>query len=195
VNVFIAGALYREEFRHWVREWSVHFAGRHVPRAVRVGGPRLQEPWLHWLKIGYILKGYDRDCVVQSGRVSPDGQDVRLGGLIPFAWSDPGKVSLKKRVGVSRSLGPDRRSIGVPAGLDYLVEEPNLAPAMCRKDQGAGSRSPRMRPFRSKYEDGARDVRVLYGKEFVERVVGLPAIGLCATNDDSDLDWLVSTKI
>ena len=112
VNVFIAGARYREEFRHWVREWSVHFVGRHVPRAVRVGGPRLEEPWLHWLRLGYLMKGYDRDCVVQSGRMSPDGKDVRLGDLIPFAWTDPGNVTLKKRVGVSRSLGPDRRSIG-----------------------------------------------------------------------------------
>jgi hypothetical protein len=191
LNVFIAGARHRGEFRHWIRDWSTHVVGRHVPRAVRVAGPRVEEPWLHWLRFGYLMKGYDRDCVVLSGRVSPDGQDVRLGDLIPFAWTDPGNLGLKKRVGASRSLGPDRRSIGVPTGFDYLLDavQPGL-----REQVRAGCR--RIKPFRSKYEDGARDVRTLYGLEFVERVTGcLPIVRPCMANDDTDLDWLASTGI
>lgn len=198
VNVFIAGARYREDFRHWVREWSTHVVGRHVPRAVRVAGPRVEEPWLHWLRFGYLMKGYDHDCVVQSGRVSPDGRDVRLGDLIPFAWTDPGSVTLKKRVGVSRSLGSDRRSIGVPAGLDYLLDaliDPTICTWLGWREQGAGAQSCRTKPFRSKYEDGARDVRMLYGHEFIERVVGRPTIGRYVTDADADLDWLASIRI
>jgi hypothetical protein len=199
LNVFVAGARHREEFRHWVRDWSDHVVGRHVPRAVRVAGPRVAEPWLHWLRFCYLMKGYDRDCVVQSGRVSPDGQDVRLGDLIPFAWTSPGNLGLKKRVGASRSLGPDRRAIGVPTGVDYLLDQSRLDPAICTwldwRELG-GSLSKRTKLFRSKYEDGARDVRTLYGLEFVERVNGCaPSIGPCFVDDDTDRDWLASIEI
>jgi hypothetical protein len=195
VNVFVAGAHHREEFRHWVRDWSSRVVGRHVPRAVRVAGPRVEKPWLHWLRFGYLMKGYDRDCVVQSGRVSPDGQDILLGNLIPFAWTDPGKFSLKKRVGASRSLGPDRRSIGVPTGLDYLDADTPFQTWPGLREQ-VRARCRRIKPFRSKYEDGARDVRTLYGLEFVERVTGcLPSVRPCVANDVTDLDWLASTRV
>ena len=145
------------------------------------------------------MKGYDRDCVVQSGRLSPDGQDVRLGDLIPFAWTNTGDLGLKKRVGASRSLGPDRRSVGVPTGFDYLLDQPRLDPAICTwpawREQDGG-RSMRTKSFRSKYEDGARDVRMLYGREFVERVTGFsPIAGPCSVDDDPDLDWLASFEI
>jgi hypothetical protein len=195
LNVFVAGARHRDEFRHWVRDWSAHVVGRHVPRAVRVAGPRVEEPWLHWLRFGYLMKGYDRDCVVQSGRVSPDGQDVRLGDLIPFAWTDTGNLRLKKRVGASRSLGPDRRSIGVPTGFDYLLDmDPTQTWRGVREPVRGGSR--RIKPFRSKYEDGARDVRTLYGLDFVGRVTGCsPNATPRVVDDDTELGWLASTVI
>ncbi|MBX9650566.1 MAG: hypothetical protein K2X57_26325 [Xanthobacteraceae bacterium] len=199
VNVYVAGERQRVQFRHWVRDWSDHVAGRHVPRAVRVAGPRVSEPWLHWLRFCYLMKGYDRDCVVQSGRVSPDGQDVRLGDLIPFAWINPGNFGLKKRVGASRSLGPDRRSFGAPTGFDYLLDQPRLDPAintwLSLPAQG-GNLAKRTKSFRSKYEDGARDVRTLYGPEFFERVTGCsPSVGKCMVDDDIDRDWLASIEI
>jgi hypothetical protein len=59
-----------------------------------------------------------------SGRVIlPTGGEVLLGELIAWPWRDPGPVPLKQRVGASRSLGPDRRAIGVPGGFDYLLEK------------------------------------------------------------------------
>ena len=92
------------------------------PRAIRVRGPKKETPWLHWLTTSYLMKGYDRSAVVQSARNSPDGLEVLLGELIAWPWRDPGPVPLKQRVGASRSLGPDRRAIGVPGGFDYLLK-------------------------------------------------------------------------
>jgi len=192
VSVFVAGERNREEFRSWAKQWGERFYGHYISRAVHVSGPRADKPWLHWLRFGYLMKGYDRDCIVQSCRVAPDGRDVRLGDIVPFAWSDPGPVTLQHRVGVSRSLGPERRAIGIPARVDDRIDgrKPHLVAV-----KGFGMRpvnwSHVLKPFRSKYEDGARDVRVLYGQEFVERVTGLPA-GITAPidNQDDDLSWI-----
>lgn len=199
INLFIPGERLREEFRRWSQDWCSPFAGSAVPRAVRVTGPKVETPWVHWLKFGYALKGFDRDCIVQSARNSPDGRDVMLGDLIPFEWQDPGPVGLKHRVGASRSLGPDRRAVGVPAGLDYLLTErlPDLS-TIAGFSAGGGGDSPwtrKMKTFRSRYDDGARDVRSLYGAGFFERVTGLLAGADQVADDSGDLDWLSSLII
>ena len=168
---------YRGEFRAWVKGWKDRQVGRPTPRAIRVSVRKKETPWLHWVTTSYLMKGYDRSAVVQAARNSPDGRAVMLGGLIACPWRDPGPVAMKQRVGASRSLGPDRRAIGVPAGFDYLL----------RKRKGTFSLTPGSVPhtitivanpwpaFRSKYEDGIRDVRLLYPPEFYELITGLPS--------------------
>jgi hypothetical protein len=99
-----------------------------------------------------------------------------LGDLIACPWRDPGPVAMKQRVGASRSLGPDRRAIGVPTGFDYLLGKRtfSLTPGSVPHTIVARPRHPRP-AFRSKYEDGIRDVRLLYPPEFYELITGLPS--------------------
>jgi hypothetical protein len=168
---------WRGEFRAWARGWPERQVGRRTPRAIRVRGPKKETPWLHWLTTSYLMKGYDRSAIVQSARNSPDGLEVLLGELIAWPWRDPGPVPLKQRVGASRSLGPDRRAIGVPGGFDYLLEKwehpllpnsvPNTPHTFVTKPKPA---------FRSKYEDGIRDVRLLYPAAFYHRITRLPCL-------------------
>jgi hypothetical protein len=156
---------YRGEFRAWARGWAEHQMKRPCPRAVRVRGPRTETPWLHWLTFSYLMKGYDRGIVVQSARHSPDGQTTYLGDLIAWPWRDPGPVPWRRRCGVSRSLGPDRRAVGVLGGLDYLLGKSEF-PVVARPYPA----------FRSWYEDGCRDVRQLYPAEFYDKITKLPRL-------------------
>lgn len=166
----------RTEFKKWAREWVTRQVGHPVPRAIRVHGPRVETPWLHWLTFSYLCKGFDKSVVVQSAKDSPDGRDVMLGDLIAFHWHDPGHVPLKQRVGTSRSLGPDARAVGV-ANMSPYREHHALLGAPPLRHVGSelvGNPAFIMRepppPFRSRYENGARDVRRLYGADFYERV-------------------------
>jgi len=165
---------YRGEFRAWARGWAEHQMKRPCPRSVRVRGPRTETPWLHWLTFSYLMKGYDRGVVVQSAPHSPDGVAVYLGDLIAWPWRDPGPVPWRRRYGWSRSLGPDRRAVGVPGGLDYLLRKgefqltPDSVPMSI-----IGCPYP---AFRSCYEDGCRDVRQLYPAAFYDRITKLPRL-------------------
>lgn len=148
-------------------------AGGPAPRALRVRGPYKETSWLHWLTLSDLMKGYDRHAIVQSARFAPGGRPILLGDLIASEWKDPGPIAMQQRVGTSRSLGPDRRMSGVPAGFDYLLTGQ-------RKDGPAHLRGippytkyPPPHAFRSRYEDGIRDVRLLYPAEFYEKVTGL----------------------
>lgn len=80
--VFVAGERNRLEFRHWVRGWADRFAGRYIPRAVRVTGPRIDTPWLHWLR--YITRDDNRG----AERIG-DRPDIRLR---PFIEVGDGKL-------------------------------------------------------------------------------------------------------
>jgi hypothetical protein len=121
------------------------------------------------------MKGYDRSAVVQSARNSPDRLEVLLGELIAWPWRDPGPVPLKQRVGASRSLGPDRRAIGVPGGFDYLLKKRALPPFPDSVPHTPHTIVTNPKPvFRSKYEDGIRDVRLLYPAAFYHRITRLP---------------------
>lgn len=163
---------YRGEFRAWARGWPERQVGRRTPNAIRVRGPRKKEaPWLHWVTTAYLMKGYDCRAVVQSARNAPDGRTVYLGDLIAWPWRDPGPVPLKRRVGASRSLGPDRRALGVPGGFDYLLEKKTFQVSRDSVPVPIGAHA--RPPFRSKYEDGIRDVRGLYPAPFYERVTRL----------------------
>lgn len=184
-----------EEFRRWVRGWARHRMGQRVPGAVRVRGAGQDKPgettkakrapWLHWLRVHYLLKSYDRSTVVQSARHSPGSQPVYLGELIAFPWRPSGPVPTRQRVGASRNLGPARRLIGVPEGFDNLLSKPVtiaqleynpfkvLRPVTATNPEVLREPVPPppiRGPFRSAYEDGARDVRVLYPPDFT-RVV------------------------
>ena len=100
-----------------------------------------------------------RGVVVQSAPHSPDGLAVYLGDLIAWPWRDPGPVPWR------RCLGPDRRAVGVPGGLDYLLGKSEF-PVVARPYPA----------FRSWYEDGCRDVRQLYPAEFYDKITKLPRL-------------------
>jgi hypothetical protein len=163
---------YRGDFRAWARGWPKRQVGRRTPNAIRVRGPRKETPWLHWLTTSYLLKGYDPCAIVQSAQHAPDGRAVLLGDLIAWPWRDGGAVPLKHRVGSSRSLGPERRALGVPGGFEYLLEEPTFQLTANSVPMRLVRWPPRP-AFRSTYEDGIRDVRRLYPKDFYEQVTRL----------------------
>jgi hypothetical protein len=163
---------YRSDFRAWAKGWAARQVGRPTPRALRVRGPQKETPWLHWLTFSYLVKGYDPCAVVQSARHAPDGRAVFLADVIAWPRRDGGAVPLKHRVGVSRSLGPERRALGVPGGFDYLLEEPTFQLTADSVPMRL-VRWPPKPAFRSSYEDGIRDVRRLYPKAFYERVTRL----------------------
>ncbi len=198
---------YRADFRAWVLAWVRRRMGRPVPRSTRVRGPRAETPWLHWLTAHYLMKGYDRGVEVQSSRTSPDGQPVTLGDLIVFDWQDPGKVAMTQRVGWSRPLGPGRRATGVPWGADdrtaptwpltdFSVTPPKdvFVPPVAGplrpfgrlgdvKTPAALPRHGRPAPaFRSKFDEGVRDVRQLYPEDFLRRVH--PLFYVSASDDE-----------
>jgi hypothetical protein len=164
----------RIEFKRWLRRWQERQFGRNCPRAIRPRGPNQPRPWLHWLTVHYLLKGYHPAAVVQSAANSPDGRDVFLGDLIVFNWADPGHVPMGRRYGVSHSLGPDRRALGAPSGMDYVLRSKMPVDPFTARPRGLpyGDRTGPIvpKPFRSRYEDGARDIRLLYPSEFLDRV-------------------------
>jgi hypothetical protein len=177
---------YRGDFRAWARGWPERQVGRRTPNAIRVRGPRKETPWLHWLTTSYLLKGYDPYAIVQSARNSPDGRAVLLGDLIAWPWRDGGSVPLKHRVGVSRSLGPERRALGVPGGFDYLLEEPTFQLTADSVPMRLVRWPPRP-AFRSTYEDGTRDVRRLYPAAFYDLITRLPRLPApLPKSDESD---------
>ncbi len=192
------GRMWRKVFRAWVLGWAQRTAGGPAPRSTRVsdnGGRACQLG--HWRNFHYLVKGVDPEAVVVPARILTDRRDVRLTDLVAFAWEDPGHVSMK-RVGCSRSLGPERRAVGYPPWkesmfrptevVDIDVQAPVLraAPSQTwtkhdwaelevlvrRVGPVVGFAPPAVRPepFRSRYECGVRDVRRLYPVDFVEIV-------------------------
>jgi hypothetical protein len=164
----------RVEFKRWLRRWRERRFGRGCRRAIRPRGPNQQRPWLHWLTVSYLLKGYDPAVVVQSAANSPDGRDVFLGDLVVFNQADPGQVPLNRRYGVSHSLGHDRRALGAPGGMDYILHSKAPVDPFTPRPRGlpfdtrSGTIIPK--PFRSRYQDGIRDIRLLYPREFLEQI-------------------------
>ncbi|MDP3870403.1 hypothetical protein [Phenylobacterium sp.] len=162
----------RADFRRWMTGWPARQLGRAAPRAVRVRGPAKQTPWLHWLLTHYLLKGYDPAVIVRTGRDSPSGRPTYLGDLIAFPWRDPGPVALSGRVGVSSALGPERRKAGRP-GAWGVTEGPERILDPFRGKFFTNLQSGRQvaaQAFRSRYENGARDVQTLYPPDFLARV-------------------------
>ena len=160
----------RDNFLSWIHTWGQQQKGS-MPRAIRVRGPRKPNLRVHWILFSYLCKTYDRKAIINSGRGAPDGQAVGLGDVIASVWRDCLPVPIKPRWGVSRTLGPQARTSDsfsarpddAVFGLSLLSSnEPNVRQ----------SRQPffRVTPFRSAYEDGARDVRQLYPANFCEFV-------------------------
>jgi hypothetical protein len=150
----------------------------------------------HWIVFSYLVKGFDRTAVLCSARNSPDGRDVRLGDIIAKSYRDPGPVTLTRRISVSNSLGPARRAIGVPTGLDdRLPQEPDIdwsgfdfdrtTPLTAEERSKPFKWKPVHKPFRSTFEDGIYDVRRLYPLSFYEHVtrLRLPQTGQMAIDD------------
>ncbi len=173
-------ATHREEFRKWIGGWVERQIGRKAPNSLRVRVRRKETPELHWVTTSYLMKTFDPSIIVQSARSSPDGWPVYLGDLIRTPHHPSGPVEMKQRVGSSRSLSRHYRDIGVPAGLeryypqDYSVVPYALVPRLGMTKVDIVNK-PVTKPFRSKYEDGIRDVRKLYPEDFYKRGTGLPS--------------------
>ncbi|GAA3843278.1 hypothetical protein AFIC_003100 [[Pseudomonas] carboxydohydrogena] len=165
LNLFVPN-IYRNEFKVWAASYTRR-CGR---GGLMVSTPPIETMWLHWWKVGYICKGYDRQQVVQDARSSVDGRTVYLGDLIPVAWRDPGVIDMKQRVGCSRSLDRSARARGIPGGVVDVAERGGVIDISGVRHRFPAS--PR-KPFRSRYEDGCRDVRKLYGDDLFARVTGI----------------------
>ncbi|MFD1190821.1 hypothetical protein [Phenylobacterium conjunctum] len=171
---------YRSKFKVWASRYCMHRTGRKVPGALRVRLPNKPTPWLHWLNTHYLLKGYDPAAIVQAAELAPDRRAVRLGDLIAFPWRDPGPRMFRNRVGVSHALGPGQRKVGIPAGL---YDPANYASVV--DPFGLTSVLRPQPPFLSRYDQGLRDVRMLYPVDFLDRV----RPPLTAINAPADLDF------
>ncbi len=165
------------EFRRWARDWAAREAGHAVPRALKVQMRRKPQVWLHWLNFHYMMKGYDQGATIVGGSGRLDQTDRHLGELLAFAWKNPGAPAVRQRFGVSDSIGPGQRALGVP-GIDTLSacarslrDNPYVDPFRPDPRQHHPAlRNWRPGPFRSAYENGSRDVRELYPPEFVAQV-------------------------
>lgn len=171
----------RRAFRRWVRAYPKRNYGDDLPGALRIRCGR-KESWMsHWIVTTYLMKGFDRNAILCSGRNSPDGLCIRLGDVIPWHYCDPGPVALKRRIGVSENLGPSRRLFGKPKGFENaLPRQPNWAllwnkrSDMTTEEQvSVNWNIPKPTPFRSALEDHVLDVRKLYPKAFYEHVTRL----------------------
>ncbi|MGP2492564.1 hypothetical protein ACTDI4_13165 [Mesorhizobium sp. PUT5] len=176
----------RRQFKAYLKKWVERRFGGVARGSVRITGALVEQPWLTFLRLGYISKGFERGALVQSAKYAPDGRDVFLGDLIPFRWRDPGPVSVK-RCGVSQSLGPTQRRTGVPGGLERFYADPvklggdlkllgvsAVDAGKARSDldiwMKADRRPAKPKRFKSAYERGIRDVRELYPQDFVDRL-------------------------
>lgn len=191
----------RRALREWAMGWVKRRSGREVKKAVRVRTQKTTQPWLHWVTVSYLLKGYDPKAVIVSARNAPDGRAVYLGDIIAAPWRNPGLVPFKKRTGTSASLKPGARKNGIPNGVGgypartrWVYRPISLfLEVKVAKVPAEGQ----LVPFRSKYEDGIRDVRQLYPREFLEKLRHDLSVGQapCALTSDGSLADLMPEGI
>jgi len=166
---------HRKRFRKWIMEYTLRNFGCHIPRAIRVNMRAHQCSFRHWNAVTYLLKGYDLSALVQTGRATVDGCSIYLGDLIPWPYCNPGPVEVTNRIRVCHDLGPARRAIGAPIGMEHLLPtEPNWQVfriegyahlSQAEFEQISWTR-PKAKPFVSSWDDGIRDVRGLYCLDF-----------------------------
>lgn len=169
----------RDAFRVWAMRWPQRNKLGARPRAIRVTGPATETPWLHWHRFHYQVKGYDPRAVVRHAYNSSSGTDLMLSDLIACRWQDPGIVAMSPRVGHAVNLGPAQRLTGIPYGCDELRSDARRGPRAPRPFSFGDPLTrfvppaPPRSPYVSPYEEGARDVRALYPREFNTRVTKL----------------------
>lgn len=199
------------QLRRLFRKWNSRYTdrrGKHIARAIKIRGGSEASELGHWIVASYLMKGFDRNALLCSARNSPDGRDVRLGDIIAKSYRDPGPVALTRRISVSNSLGPARRAIGVPTGLDdRLPREPDIdwsdfdmerTSVMTPEERAQPFKwKPVHKPFRSTFEDGIYDVRRLYPASFYEHVtrLRLPETGQMAIDDVDERDDYDLTEV
>ena len=174
-----------KDFLAWRFGWMKRRLGAKVDRAIVVRGSSSYSAVNHWLTFSYLLKGFDKGALVVSAANAPGGIAMTLGDFLAWTWRDPGHVALAKRVGVSPALAADQRELGYPRGFDNAWRRPHDPNAMSVSMPDPyvpkwwrsrwPDRRPLATPFRSKFEDGCRDVRLLYGERFYEIVTGMCA--------------------
>lgn len=160
----------RRGFREWAMGWPGRQFGERIPRSMRVRVHRNEQSWLHWVTFSYLMKGYDPFAVVRSGRNTSDRKSIYLGDLIAAPFRDPGPVKLRNRVGSSASLKATARANGVPNGKEHLKRTSDVVidPITGGVLGKLSLRDHQYPSFRSSYEDGHRDVRILYSAEFLD---------------------------
>ncbi|MGF7153286.1 hypothetical protein [Novosphingobium gossypii] len=177
---------HREHFRKWISEYTLRRFDHHIPRAIRANLRARECSFRHWNAVSYLLKGYDLSAIVQTARATVDGRTTYLGDFIPWRYCNPGAVALKNRLRVCHALGPARRAIGAPTGMEHLLPtRPNWS---VFKVEGHGPMTdlekgriswtlPKAKPFVASWDDGIRDVRGLYCHELYRFATGQEASG------------------
>lgn len=170
---------YRARFKKWAKGYTLRTFGTHIPRAVQLNIRIRESTFRHWMAVTYLLKGYARSALVQTGRATIDARPTYLGDLIPWPYCNPGPVDVSNRIRVCHGLGPKYRTIGAPEGMEHLL--PTLPNWQGFKVEGPGLSSasetsrisptvPKSIPFIASWEDAIRDVRRLYSHDFYRYV-------------------------
>jgi hypothetical protein len=170
-----------------------------MPKTVNVRCSLVPSIIAHWISVTYLLKGYDRGAVLVGAKNSPDGEELRLGDILPFEYRDSGTVGLDRRLFVSGNLGPARRALGAPPAAEFMLPtKPDLL-ALNLIPSGAEMPVPQAlvpRPYRATVEDGIFDVRRIYGRKVAAFVTGIkepPSLAVVegpTTYDPDLLTWL-----
>lgn len=173
------GTRHRTHFRRWAREAAARRIGEVIPKAVNVRCSLKSSIISHWICVTYLLKGYDRSAILMGARNRDDGEDLRLGDILPFPYRSAGDVGLERRLWVSGNLGPAKRRGGIPSRLESnLCWRPDILSLEVSTAADVLPRSEPVpeiirEPFRSAVEDGVYDIRQIYGEEFAAFVCGL----------------------
>ncbi len=202
----LRGVRYRTHFRRWARAAVGRRVGEIVPRTVNVRCSLVPSVISHWLSVTYLLKGFDRSAVIVGSRNGLDGNEKRLGDILPFDYRSPGDVGIGRRLFISGNLGPARRNVGSPPAAEFmLTSKPDIS--RLQVTPRAGTRMPDKvksvihRPFHAAVNDGVFDIRQIYGAQFAGYVTGIKT-GTSSTvqngeaNYEPDLQtWLADLEI
>lgn len=166
-----SGKNFRPEFRAWVREYTDRNYAQHIPRAVHLRTENKESMVRHWMRVHYLIKGYDRSAVLLPEYHSGDHYALRLGDLVAYEYSYAGAVPLKNRIRIAQLLGPAQRAKGAPAdcraALPYRLRAFHEALDSAATLALDGRLPGHSAPFVAASDVACWDVRKICGPEFV----------------------------
>lgn len=191
----IEGIRYRTQFRKWAREAMARRVGQAIPRLVNIRCGLAQSEIAHWICVTYLIKGFDRAAVLPPTGANRGSEEVPLADIMPFPYRSAGDVD-GRRLFISGNLGPARRKIGMPSGLEYMLPaKPDLLAleVVPGANVGVPARPPirEPRPFVAAVERGRFDVREIYGEAFVRFVTGIHPVDEAADRSLITLEQLI----